>query len=126
MNIQLTKHFDFEAAHFLPCVPKGHKCGRMHGHSYRVKLVLEGEEREDVQHGMLVDYADIAEAWAPIHEMLDHRTLNDVEGLKNPTTEVLAPWIYRRLRNEKTAVARLLHYVTVEESRTTSCTYPAP
>ncbi len=93
--ITISKTFDFDAAHFLPKVPKGHKCRRMHGHTYRVEIICEAEEVDDC--GMVVDYAEIAEAWAPIHALLDHQTLNEVKGLENPTTEILAPWIFAHL-----------------------------
>lgn len=141
MKIAIRKHFDFEAAHRLPLVPEGHKCGRNHGHSYRATLVFECEEDELVA-GMVVDYAEIAKAWEPLHEALDHMMLNDVPGLENPTTEVLAPWIWRMFRESagrrvwgvlgvspgsfvfSENLLRCFNRVTVKESRTTSCTYP--
>lgn len=122
MRIAITKHFDFEASHFLPRVPAGHKCGRMHGHSYRVILECEADEAALTDDGMVIDYAVIAEKWSLVFDAIDHRTLNDVKGLDNPTTEVLAQWIYRKL---KRAPLRFLRRVTVAESRTTTCTYPA-
>jgi len=131
MRIEITKHFRFEAAHRLPKVAKGHKCGRMHGHSYKVTLVL-GCDEADLLDGMVVDYADIARAWKRLHACLDHRTLNKIEGLENPTTEVLAPWIFDQLRSlildDEPAMKRvgsMLTRVTVKESTTTTCTYPA-
>ena len=130
MNVQISKHFDFEAAHFLPKVPAGHKCGRMHGHSYRATLVFECEEGQ-LKDGMIVDYAEIVDAWRVVHERLDHSTLNEVEGLENPTTEVLAPWIYFVFAAEAQHpqytknLYRAFKRVIVQESRTTSCTYPA-
>lgn len=122
MKVAISKHFDFEAAHRLPKVPEGHKCGRMHGHSYRVFLTCECDESELVD-GFVVDYAEISDAWAPIFDALDHRTLNEVPGLENPSTEILARWIYALVRR-----AKLAHFarVAVAESRTTVCTYPAP
>lgn len=89
----IWKEFTFEAAHFLPHVPKGHKCGKMHGHSYRVRIEVTGEVRED---GMVMDFERIKEAWAPLHLVLDHRTLNDI--LANPTSENLAQLIAATLR----------------------------
>lgn len=130
MRIEITKHFTFEAAHRLPKVPTGHKCGRMHGHSYKVTLVLACDETA-LRDGMVVDYADIAKAWRRLHACLDHRTLNKIEGLENPTTEVLAPWIYGQLRtlmiDEDETMRRVgdrLVRVIVKESGTTTCTYP--
>ena len=95
MIVRICKTFDFDAAHYLPHVCEGHKCGRMHGHTYRVSIILEGEP--DAHMGWFLDYAEVAKAWAPIHDDLDHRTLNEIKGLDNPTTEVLAPGVLRRL-----------------------------
>lgn len=112
--VTISKMFDFDAAHFLPNVPDGHKCKRLHGHTYRVEVVLRGEP--DAR-GFVVDYAEIAEAWRPVEAMLDHRLLNDVEGLENPSTEVLAPFIAHALVD----ALPLLHTVRVYESSTTYC-----
>jgi 6-pyruvoyltetrahydropterin/6-carboxytetrahydropterin synthase len=114
MRVRIAKAFDFDAAHWLPHVPDGHKCKRMHGHTYRVEVLLEGEPDE---RGFVVDYAEIAAAWQPIHDVIDHRLLNEVDGLENPTTEVLAPWILERfVRSLPQTVA-----VRVYESSTTYC-----
>jgi len=95
MVVLIAKSFDFDAAHMLPKVPPEHKCHRLHGHTYRVEIRCAGEPDE---RGMVCDYAEIAEAWQSVHELLDHRYLNDIQGLENPTTEMLAPWILERLR----------------------------
>lgn len=110
----IAKTFDFDAAHFLPNVPEGHKCRRLHGHTYRVEVQLQGEVDG---RGMVVDYAEISRAWESIHAALDHRLLNDVPGLENPTTEHLAPWILERF------VGALPETVAVRvyESSTTWC-----
>lgn len=114
MRVTISKTFDFDAAHFLPKVSEGHKCRRLHGHTYRVEILCAGEIDE---RGMVVDYAEIADAWAPLHELLDHRLLNDVLGLENPTTEMLAPFVLNLLdRQLPTLVA-----VKVYESSTTWC-----
>lgn len=117
MKVTICKAFDFDAAHWLPHVCEGHKCGRMHGHTYVVSVELVGEI--DPHMGWFVDYAEIAAAWQPIHDAIDHRCLNDVEGLENPTTEVLAPWILDRLT--KSAIGRFVSAVRVNESSTTWC-----
>jgi 6-pyruvoyltetrahydropterin/6-carboxytetrahydropterin synthase len=92
--VTISKTFDFDAAHFLPHVPEGHKCRRLHGHTYRVEVRLRAEPHVDgPQRGMVVDYAAIAVVWDPIHRLLDHHLLNEIPGLENPTTEVLAPFI---------------------------------
>ncbi len=98
MHVALTKTIDFEAAHWLPTFPAGHKCRRLHGHSFRVEIVIEGEV--DEQQGYLQDFGEVKRALQPIHDQLDHRLLNDIEGLTNPTAEMLARWIYQRLQPE--------------------------
>lgn len=117
MIVRICKQFDFDAAHWLPHVCAGHKCGRLHGHTYRVDIILEGRPTD--YEGWFIDYADIAAAWAPIHEMLDHRCLNEIPGLMNPTTEVLTPWILRSLNTG--ALSPFLVGVRVYESSTTWC-----
>ena len=114
MRVTISKEFDFDAAHWLPKVPDGHKCKRLHGHTYRVQVICEGELDE---RGMVLDYAEIAEAWGPLNDALDHRLLNDIAGLSNPTTEVLAPWILRELK----PLLPQLTAVRVYESATTWC-----
>jgi len=96
MKTTLSKTFRFEAAHRLPRVPEGHKCARLHGHSYQVDVIVRG--KVDDATGMVVDFGDIAIAWQPLHAVLDHYYLNDIEGLENPTSEILARWIYDRLK----------------------------
>ncbi len=117
MRIRLVKTFGFEAAHWLPTFPEGHKCRRLHGHSFRVDVVVEGEV--DRVKGYLVDYGDIAAAFEPVRELLDHRCLNDVEGLDNPTAEMLAAWLWRRL----SPALPMLAEINVHETCTTACVY---
>ena len=95
MLTTISKTFDFDAAHRLDRLPPEHKCYRLHGHTYRVEIRVRGEPGGRL--GMVVDYADIAAAWKPIHDALDHRYLNEIEGLGVPTTELLAEWILVRL-----------------------------
>lgn len=121
--IQISKSFNFDAAHRLPNVPDGHKCGRMHGHTYVVELILRGEV--DKRMGWFVDYADIAAAWEPLHAVLDHHTLNEIDGLDNPTTEVLVGWLWERLRRDP-RVGKHLATVKVYESSSTWCSYSGP
>lgn len=117
MRVRLVKSFDFEAAHWLPCFPEGHKCRRMHGHSFRVDVVVEGDVPEEK--GYLIDYGDIKRAIAPIRERLDHYCLNEIPGLENPTSEVLAVWIWERLRE----TLPMLSEVVVHETCTSRCHY---
>ena len=96
MITTLTHEFRFEAAHRLPHVPSGHKCARLHGHSFRIELSLTGEV--DPRTGWLIDFGEIERAWQPLHDQLDHHYLNEVEGLENPTSENLARWIWDQMR----------------------------
>ena len=117
MRVSLRKSFGFESAHWLPTFPDDHKCHRLHGHSFRVDVVVEGEVPEE--DGYLVDFAVIKAAIKPIEEQLDHRCLNDIEGLENPTSEMLARWIWDRL-----AVSLpILSEIHVHETCTSSCVY---
>ncbi|WP_426661701.1 6-carboxytetrahydropterin synthase QueD [Rhodanobacter aciditrophus] len=93
--MRIFKVFQIEAAHRLPNVPPGHKCARLHGHSFRVEVHVAGEP--DAHSGWVMDFADVKSAFAPLFEQLDHRYLNEIEGLENPTSEVLARWIFQRL-----------------------------
>lgn len=115
MKVTISKTFDFDAAHFLPNVPDGHKCKRMHGHTYRVEVECCGEPQVGgPEQGMVVDYARIDK---PILALLDHRALNEIPGLENPTTEVLAPFILSRLLADGVPACR----VRVYESSSTWC-----
>ena len=117
MLVRICKTFDFDAAHKLPSVPSGHKCGHLHGHTYRVSVILEGAPTD--KDGWFLDYADIYDAWQPIHNEVDHKYLNDIPGLENPTTEVLAPWLLERLVASPIGV--FVVGVRVYESSTTWC-----
>jgi 6-pyruvoyltetrahydropterin/6-carboxytetrahydropterin synthase len=93
--IAVYKEFTFEAAHRLPNVAPDHKCARLHGHSFQVTVWVEGEP--GAESGWVLDFADIATAFAPLHDQLDHRYLNEIAGLENPTSERVAVWIWERL-----------------------------
>lgn len=114
--MEIFKEFRFEAAHRLPMVPKGHKCERLHGHSYRVEVHVRGTVDPDA--GWVMDFGDISEAFAPLHAQLDHYYLNDVEGLENPTSENLARWIWQRL-----VTSLPVSSVVVRETCTSGCIY---
>lgn len=115
--MQIYKEFTFEAAHRLPNVPPGHKCARLHGHSFRVEIHVAGPVGETS--GWIMDFADLKAAFAPLHEKLDHRFLNEVPGLENPTSENLAKWIWRELRPALPQLCR----VVVRETCTSGCIY---
>jgi 6-pyruvoyltetrahydropterin/6-carboxytetrahydropterin synthase len=118
--VELVKAFDFEAAHFLPNVPEGHKCRRVHGHSFHGEIAVRGPL--DPKLGWVIDFADLKKAVAPIVETLDHYLLNDIPGLENPTAELVAVWIWNRLAPEIPQLFR----VTIEETCTSRCHYYGP
>lgn len=117
MKIELRKTFQFEAAHKLPNVPADHKCARLHGHSFRVEVVVAGEC--DPKMGWLMDYAEISEAFRPLLDQLDHYYLNDIPGLENATSEMLAKWIWDRLKPQ----LPLLAEIAVAETCMSRCVY---
>ena len=117
MRVSLQKSFRFDAAHWLPSMPEGHKCRRLHGHSFVIDVAVEGEVPEE--QGYLIDFGVIKTAFKPIEEALDHRCLNEIEGLENPTSEMIAKWIWDRLAPE----LDLLSEVRVHETCTSCCIY---
>lgn len=112
--------FTFEAAHRLPNVPSEHKCSRLHGHSYKATVHVSGSV--DTRSGWVIDFADIKAACKPVVAQLDHHYLNEIPGLENPTSEVLATWIWRELENS----LPLMSAVTVRETCTSGCIYRGP
>jgi 6-pyruvoyltetrahydropterin/6-carboxytetrahydropterin synthase len=112
MNVRLVHEFRFEAAHRLPRVPPGHKCARLHGHSFRVELAVAGPVDEAT--GWYIDFQRLFDAWKPLHEELDHHYLNDVAGLENPTSENLARWIWTRVKVALPELARVVVCETCE------------
>ncbi|GAA5005766.1 6-carboxytetrahydropterin synthase QueD [Streptomyces hyderabadensis] len=115
--MEIFREFTFEAAHRLPNVPEGHKCARLHGHSY--KVIVHVEAPVDPEAGWVMDFGDLKKAFKPLEARLDHYYLNDIEGLENPTSEVLARWIWKRLQPTLPALSAL----TVRETCTSGCTY---
>lgn len=113
----IWKDFSFEAAHLLPNVPVGHKCGRLHGHSFKVQVFVSGPL--DSHLGWVIDYADIKAAVQPIINQLDHFFLNDIEGLENPTSEVLAGWLWGEIKPKLPQLCR----VVVNETCTSGCAH---
>ena len=116
-RVRVARSFGFEAAHRLPNVPEGHKCRRLHGHSFRVELICEGEI--DPHTGWLIDFADIKRAFEPVFARLDHRYLNEIDGLENPTSENVARWIWERVQ----ATLPTLVQITVAETCMARCEY---
>lgn len=118
--MEIFKEFTFEAAHRLPNVPEGHKCARLHGHSFRVALYLAGDPQPHT--GWLMDFAELKVVFQPIYEQLDHHYLNDIPGLENPTSENLAIWIWDQLKPLLPALSR----VELRETCTSGCIYTGP
>ena len=104
--MEIFKEFQVEAAHRLPNVPEEHKCRRLHGHSYRIAIHVRGPV--GTESGWVVDFAEIARAFAPLRAEIDHRVLNDIEGLSNPTAENLARWIWRRILPKLPGLAKVV------------------
>lgn len=115
--MDVFKDFSFEAAHRLPNVADDHKCARLHGHSFLVRVTVRGEV--GAQSGWVIDFADIKAATRPIEERLDHRYLNEIPGLENPTSEVIARWIWRELFPTLPGLSA----IEVRETCTSGCVY---
>jgi 6-pyruvoyltetrahydropterin/6-carboxytetrahydropterin synthase len=120
VSTTIVKTIHFEAAHRLPGTPPGHKCRNLHGHSYACELHVTGPV--DAATGWIQDFGDLRAAFQPLLEVLDHRLLNDVPGLENPTAETIARWIWERLR----PALPLLSAVVIHETPTSRCIYTGP
>ncbi|MBK8999354.1 MAG: 6-carboxytetrahydropterin synthase QueD [Myxococcales bacterium] len=112
MKVRLVREYRFEAAHRLPNVPEGHKCQRLHGHSFKIEIAIAGPVNE--QTGWFIDFGDLDAIWAPLYEALDHRYLNDVPGLENPTSEILSRWLWQRIKPQLPELARITVYETCD------------
>ena len=115
--MEIFKEFTFEAAHHLPNVPADHKCGRLHGHSFRVELHVSGEV--DAHYGWIMDFADMKTAFKPVLDLLDHNYLNEIPGLDNPTSENIASWIWTQVSPR----LPLLSKVVVRETCTSGAVF---
>lgn len=118
--MDIFKEFTFEAAHRLPNVPEGHKCARLHGHSYRIRIHVSGPVGDET--GWVIDFSEIKAAFKPIYDRLDHYYLNDIEGLENPTAENIARWIWDKLKPNLS----LLSQIDILETCTSGCIYRGP
>lgn len=112
----IEKEFIFDAAHFLPLVPPEHKCRRLHGHTYKVIIGVEGELNSQ---GWVIDFADISAAIKPILKQIDHKLLNAIPGLENPTAENIALWLYTRAK----ASLPIIRFVSVQEGTASRVVY---
>jgi 6-pyruvoyltetrahydropterin/6-carboxytetrahydropterin synthase len=115
--MDIFRIFHLQCARRLPALPESHPCSRLHGHSFRVELTVCGDI--DPTLGWVLDFADIETAWQPIHATLDHRTLNDIAGLENPTSENLAVWLWNALK----PVLPGLSKIVIMESHDSGCIY---
>ena len=115
--MEIYKEVGFEAAHRLTSVSQDHKCARLHGHSYRLVIHVRGDVDQGL--GWVVDFADVKQAFEPLYEQLDHRYLNEIEGLENPTSENLAVWIWQRLKPALPGLCRIV----VKETCEVGCVY---
>jgi 6-pyruvoyltetrahydropterin/6-carboxytetrahydropterin synthase len=118
-EMEVFKSFTIEAAHQLPNVPDSHPCARVHGHSFVIELWVSGIVGG--RSGWVLDFAEIVDAFRPLSEQLDHRLLNDIEGLANPTSENLAIWIW-----DRASTSLRLSKVVVRETTTSGCVYRGP
>jgi 6-pyruvoyltetrahydropterin/6-carboxytetrahydropterin synthase len=114
--MEIFKEYTFEAAHRLPEVPDDHKCSRIHGHGYTVRLQIAGPASQD---GWLMDFSRITEVFQPMLEKLDHSCLNDIEGLENPTCETICRWLWRKLKPELSELSQIV----VQENPSSGCIY---
>ena len=117
MRCELSRDYRFEAAHSLPCVPATHKCRRAHGHGYLIRVTVAGEV--DPETGWVMDFATIDAEVSPVLKELDHQFLNDLPGLENPTSEVLAGWLWQRIRPRLALLSELM----VAETPQSRCVY---
>lgn len=115
--MEIYKQFSIEAAHRLPNVPAGHKCARLHGHSFLVSIHVEGPVGD--HSGWVMDFSDIKCAFEPLYRQLDHHYLNDIEGLENPTSENVARWIWEKLKPRLPELSA----ITINETCTSGCVY---
>lgn len=118
--MDISKTFHIEAAHHLPNVPDGHKCRRLHGHSFAIEVHVQGPLDERL--GWVMDYADIKKAFEPVFDQIDHRYLNEIAGLENPTSENLARWVWTVLK----PLLPLLARIVIRETCTSACRYDGP
>jgi 6-pyruvoyltetrahydropterin/6-carboxytetrahydropterin synthase len=118
MKVELKQHFRIESARFLPGLPESHPCRRMHGHSFRITLVLRGEI--DPKIGWVRDYHEITKTLDPLLKSLDHHVLNEIPGLENPTSELLAVYLFEKI---KVLIPEVVQ-VQISETADTECSYP--
>lgn len=115
--MEIFKQFTFDSAHYLPHVPNGHKCRRMHGHTYQLSVFIKGDVGG--QSGWVMDFNDIKAVMEPILDEIDHRILNDIPGLENPTCEVFTMWLWKRIKREIPGLSK----IELKETPTSGAVY---
>ena len=115
--MELRKTFQFEAAHYLPNLPKEHKCSRLHGHTFNLRISLEDKINKET--GWVEDFSEIKKIFTPIYDQLDHSYLNNIKGLENPTSENIVIWIWKKLKPSLPVLSSL----EIKESSSTGCIY---
>ena len=115
--MDIFRVFQVEAAHKLPNVPEGHKCARLHGHSFRIEVHISGQVGE--REGWVMDFAELRRTFQPVYDQLDHHYLNEIDGLENPTSENLAKWIWQQLKPELEGLSKII----VQETCNAGCIY---
>ena len=119
--VELTYGFGFDAAHRFDAFPEGHPNRRMHGHSFQVEVAVRGTP--DPTTGFVVDFTQMQSTCGALRDMLDHRVLNEIPALEQPSLERLSIWIWKHLAETLPSLVR----VTVRrDSRGQSCTYRGP
>ena len=116
-SMEIYKEFSFDSAHYLPHVPDGHKCKNMHGHTYRLRVFIKGEL--DPRLGWIMDFKELKDALAPVMEQLDHKLINEIKGLENPTAENITVWIWNTIK----PLLPLLSKIELYETSTTGVIY---
>ena len=117
LHMDIFKKFSIEAAHRLPNVPPGHKCARLHGHSFHVEIHVS--DPVDPHAGWVMDFAEIKTAFKPVFDQLDHHYLNEIPGLENPTSENIARWIWQKLKPALPPLSKII----INETCTSGCAY---
>ena len=101
----IFKKFTFDSAHSLPNVPDGHKCKAVHGHTYQMTLFMEGDLVPDLD--WVMDFAEVKAVVEPIVKVVDHKYLNDIQGLENPTCEKIAIWLWDHIKPDLPALTKI-------------------
>lgn len=115
--MEIYKEFSFDSAHFLPLVPEGHKCRNMHGHTYKLRVYIKGQP--DPKLGWIMDFKELKDVIGRVIDQVDHKLLNDVPGLENPTAENITIWIWQQIK----PLLPLLSKIELHETPTTGVIY---